>query len=133
MAAEDERRDKAPTRPSTGGALLWTAASLPLPGVAHLRMRRRFAGTVILGAYLAGIAALALWAFRIGTHESGAMTALAGMAVRDHWLLGVMGAVFAVVVLIAAKLIRDRRAHKGGCGCGCEGCASAGLCHPPKR
>ncbi|MFE1169157.1 LCP family protein [Nocardiopsis sp. NPDC058789] len=107
MAAEDERRDEAPTRLSTGRALLWTAASLPLPGVAHLRMRRRFAGTVILGAYLAGIAALALWAFRIGTHESGAMTALAGMAVRDHWLLGVMGAVFAVVVLWLTVIVHS--------------------------
>lgn len=107
MAAEDERRDKAPTRLSTGRALLWTAASLPLPGVAHLRMRRRFAGTVLLGAYLAGIAALVFWLFRIGTHESGAMTVLAGMAVQDRWLLGLMGAVFVVVVLWLTVIVHS--------------------------
>ncbi|WP_017587017.1 LCP family protein [Nocardiopsis ganjiahuensis] len=107
MAAEDERREKAPTRPSTGGALLWTAASLPLPGVAHLRMRRRTAGIVILGAYLAGIAALVLWSVRLGAHDAGAMTALAGMAVQDRWLLGVMGAVFVTAVLWLTVIVHS--------------------------
>lgn len=107
MAAEDEQRDQAPTRPSTGGALLWTVASLPIPGVAHLRMRRRTAGAVILGAYLAGIAALALWLVRLGAHEAGAMTVLAGMAVQGRWLLGAMGAVFVIAVLWLTVIVHS--------------------------
>ena len=43
--------------------------------------------------------------------------------------------VFGVLFLIIAKAIKDHKNHKGGCGCGCENCASAGLCHPqsPKQ
>lgn len=107
MAAEDEQPEKAPARPGTGGALLWTAASLPLPGAAHLRMGRRGAGSVILGAYLLGAAALALWLVRLGAHEAGPATALAGMAVQDHWLLGAMGAVFVVAVLWLTVIVHS--------------------------
>ncbi|GHC87278.1 hypothetical protein GCM10007079_31290 [Nocardiopsis terrae] len=107
MAAEDERRDEAPTRLSTGRALLWTAASLPLPGVAHLRMGRRVAGAVALGAYLLGIAALALWLYLLDAHESGSLTVLAGMAVQNRWLLGGMGAVFVVTVLWLAVIVHS--------------------------
>lgn len=34
-----------------------------------------------------------------------------------------------IVVLIVSKLIRDRKHGKSSCGCGCENCASAGMCH----
>ena len=111
MAAEDERRDEAPERqsgrPGTGGALLWTAASVPFPGAAHLRMGRRRAGVLILGLYLLGIVALGLGAYLLGAHESGAMTVLAGMAVQDVWLLGAMGAVFAVAVLWMSVIVHS--------------------------
>ncbi|MFJ9554553.1 LCP family protein [Nocardiopsis sp. NPDC101807] len=107
MAAEDDQRDEAPARLSTGRALLWTAASVPLPGLAHLRMRRRVAGAVILGLYLAGIAALAFSAWRIGAHESGPMALLAGMAVQSRWLLGAMGLVFVAAVLWLAVVLHS--------------------------
>ncbi|MEU3306677.1 LCP family protein [Nocardiopsis sp. NPDC055551] len=111
MAAEDERPDEAPEprsgRPSTGGALLWTAVSVPFPGAAHLRMGRRKAGALILGLYLLGIVALGLWAYRLGAHESGAMTVLAGMAVQDMWLLGAMGAVFVVAVVWMSVIVHS--------------------------
>ncbi|WP_082020820.1 FeoB-associated Cys-rich membrane protein [Candidatus Soleaferrea massiliensis] len=35
----------------------------------------------------------------------------------------------AIVALIVAKLIRDRRKGKSSCGCGCENCPSSGMCH----
>lgn len=111
MAAEDERRDEAPEhqsgRPSTGGALLWTAVSVPFPGAAHLRMGRRKAGSLILGLYLLGVIALGLWAYRLGAHESGTMTVLAGMAVQDIWLLGAMGAVFVVAVVWMSVIVHS--------------------------
>lgn len=111
MAAEDERRDEAPERrsgrPSTGGALLWTAVSVPFPGAAHLRMGRRKAGLLILGLYLLGVLALGLWAYRLGAHESGTMTVLAGMAVQDVWLLGVMGAVFVIAVVWMSVIVHS--------------------------
>lgn len=33
------------------------------------------------------------------------------------------------VALIVRKMIQDKKAGKSGCGCGCEGCPSAGACH----
>lgn len=112
MAAEDERRDAAPKRPSTerpstGGALLWTAASLPFPGVAHLRMGRKAAGGLVLGTYLLGITALVVWLLRLGAHESTTVTTLAGLAVREQVLLGAMVAVFVVVVLWLAVIVHS--------------------------
>jgi hypothetical protein len=39
-------------------------------------------------------------------------------------------AVLAVVVLIVAKMVRDKRAGKHiGCDCGCETCPHSGACH----
>lgn len=36
----------------------------------------------------------------------------------------------AVVVWIAASLIKKKRSGKAvGCGCGCDGCPSASICH----
>lgn len=107
MTAEDDQRDGAPARPSTGRALLWTAASVPLPGLAHLRMRRRVAGAVILGAYLAGILGLVVWGWRLGADETGTMALVAGMALQDRWLLSAMGVVFAVAVLWLAVIVHS--------------------------
>lgn len=45
----------------------------------------------------------------------------------------VIGAiVFAVIVLIIAKMIKDRRKGKSSCGCGCSNCPSSGICHNNK-
>ena len=40
--------------------------------------------------------------------------------------------VFGIIALVLIRVIRDKKAHKGSCGCGCRGCASAGICHPEK-
>lgn len=34
-----------------------------------------------------------------------------------------------IVVLIVAKLYRDRKRGKTTCGCGCDHCPSSGMCH----
>ena len=34
-----------------------------------------------------------------------------------------------IVSLIITKLIRDKKKGKNSCGCGCENCPSAGICH----
>lgn len=34
-----------------------------------------------------------------------------------------------LVVLVVRKMIRDRKAGKSGCGCGCDHCAMHGNCH----
>ena len=34
-----------------------------------------------------------------------------------------------VSTLIVRKMLRDRRAGKTSCGCGCEHCAMSGRCH----
>ncbi len=39
-------------------------------------------------------------------------------------------AVAAVLALVAWKIVRDHRRHKGGCGGGCGSCPNAGFCHP---
>lgn len=39
-----------------------------------------------------------------------------------------VGAIVAAIIVFAA--LRTHKARKaGGCGCGCEGCASASSCH----
>lgn len=40
--------------------------------------------------------------------------------------------VFAIVVAVAIKLIRDKKNRKSSCSCGCDGCPSAGICHQDK-
>ena len=50
--------------------------------------------------------------------------------ITANWGSLLVGALLALVLaLIIRKLIRDKR-DTGGCGCGCSGCASKGLCHP---
>lgn len=43
------------------------------------------------------------------------------------WIAG--GAVALLVGAIVWKIVRDRRAHKGGCGCNCANCPG---CHREK-
>ncbi|MFB8766112.1 LCP family protein [Nocardiopsis alba] len=112
MAAEDEQRDEeAPKRPNerlgTGRALLWTALSVPFPGSAHLRMGRRRAGGLILGAYLLGIVALIAAVVWLSTHGSDAVTVVAALAVQDRWLLGAMIAVFVVAILWLSIIVHS--------------------------
>ena len=38
-----------------------------------------------------------------------------------------------IVVLVIRKQIRDRLSGRTSCGCGCENCASRGLCHPERN
>ncbi|MBR0139111.1 MAG: FeoB-associated Cys-rich membrane protein [Firmicutes bacterium] len=39
----------------------------------------------------------------------------------------------AVVFLIVRKMIRDRKAGKHSCGCGCSACPMSGSCHNKER
>lgn len=34
-----------------------------------------------------------------------------------------------IVSLIIIKLVRDKKNGKSSCGCGCENCPNAGICH----
>ncbi len=42
--------------------------------------------------------------------------------------------VIALIVLVMAAVVRGqwkkRKSGKSGCGCGCDGCPSKGMCHP---
>lgn len=38
----------------------------------------------------------------------------------------------AVVATIVIKLVKNRRAGKSSCGCGCAGCAMKNACHKRK-
>lgn len=35
-----------------------------------------------------------------------------------------------IVTAIILRMVKNRRAGKGGCGCNCGGCPNAGACHP---
>ncbi len=37
--------------------------------------------------------------------------------------------VLAIVVAIVVKQIKNHKAGKSSCGCGCENCPSASMCH----
>lgn len=37
--------------------------------------------------------------------------------------------VFGIVAAIVIKMVRDKKAHKGGCSCGCSGCGNQAFCH----
>ncbi|MDT0302785.1 LCP family protein [Streptomonospora wellingtoniae] len=88
---------------STWRALLWTAGSLPLPGLAHLRMRRRLAGGIILGCYLVLVAAGAAGAFAVnGDAMRGAQ-----LAVQGRWLFTAAAAAFAIAVLWMTVIVHS--------------------------
>ncbi len=38
--------------------------------------------------------------------------------------------ILAVFAAIVVSEVKKRRNGKGGCGCGCDHCPSAGACHP---
>ncbi|GAA4919830.1 LCP family protein [Streptomonospora salina] len=93
---EEPGAPEAASRPATTArALLWTAASLPVPGIAHLRMRRRAAGWAILCCYLVLVAAAAVGAFLV----NGDVMRGAQLAVQGRWLLTASVAAFAIAVL----------------------------------
>ena len=47
----------------------------------------------------------------------------------QYWGTILIGAVLlGIVILIVVKRIRDHQKGKSSCGCGCEHCASSGLC-----
>lgn len=35
-----------------------------------------------------------------------------------------------IVAAVIARIVKDKKTGKGGCGCGCKGCANAPYCHP---
>ena len=37
-----------------------------------------------------------------------------------------------LVGAVVVRMVKDKKTGKGGCGCGCKGCANAPYCHPPK-
>jgi hypothetical protein len=39
----------------------------------------------------------------------------------------------AIVAAILVHLVGKKKRGESSCGCNCEGCASAGLCHPKKK
>ena len=43
------------------------------------------------------------------------------------WILGIVIANSVVAVIV--KKVKDQKAGKSGCGCGCSGCLSKGQCH----
>ena len=49
--------------------------------------------------------------------------------VQNWGTILVSAILLAVVILIVVKLYRDRKKGKSSCGCGCENCPSAGMCH----
>ncbi|HWS29306.1 MAG TPA: FeoB-associated Cys-rich membrane protein [Clostridia bacterium] len=47
-----------------------------------------------------------------------------------NWGTLVVGlVVLAIVAAVVVKMVRDKKKNKGGCACGCDGCASSDLCH----
>ena len=44
----------------------------------------------------------------------------------------VLSIVAAVAAGVLVYLLRQRKAGKSGCGCGCANCPSKGICHPDK-
>ncbi|WP_434309754.1 FeoB-associated Cys-rich membrane protein [Hominifimenecus sp. rT4P-3] len=50
--------------------------------------------------------------------------------------LGTVGvSIFLLVILalVIRSMIRNRKSGKSSCGCGCEHCASSGICHSQER
>lgn len=39
----------------------------------------------------------------------------------------------AIIGLIVFRLVKDKRAGKSSCGCGCGGCAMKDKCHPTDK
>lgn len=49
-----------------------------------------------------------------------------------------MGTAIVLIILVVIvgriifKMVKDKKAGKSSCGCGCKGCANASLCHKGK-
>lgn len=44
----------------------------------------------------------------------------------------VLGMVVSLFAFVLFKEIKKRKSGKGGCACGCSGCAMKGVCHAEK-
>ncbi|GAA3726107.1 LCP family protein required for cell wall assembly [Spinactinospora alkalitolerans] len=97
----DEQRRERPN--GTGRALLWTAGSTLVPGIAHLRTGRRWAGGLILFCYVALIAAAVVGAVLL----NGDVIRGARIAVQGRWLLTAAALAFAVAVLWMTVIIHS--------------------------
>lgn len=50
----------------------------------------------------------------------------------ENWGTLLIGAlVLLAVILIVVRLHGNRKKGKSSCGCGCDNCPSAGMCHKP--
>lgn len=55
-----------------------------------------------------------------------------------EWLSENLGTIVALIILavvvawIVISLVKDKKAGKSSCGCGCENCALRGKCHGAK-
>lgn len=47
--------------------------------------------------------------------------------VMIDWIIGIL--IAAALAAIVIKKVKDKKAGKSGCGCGCSGCPSKGKCH----
>ncbi|MFW5417495.1 LCP family protein [Nocardiopsis sp. CNT-189] len=92
---EADGKESDRNRSGTGRALLLTAASVVLPGIAHLRSGRRAAGITILSLYALLIAGAVAAAFVL----AGNIARGARMAVQSEWLLTAGAAAFVLAVL----------------------------------
>ncbi|MGM9652186.1 MAG: FeoB-associated Cys-rich membrane protein [Eubacteriales bacterium] len=54
------------------------------------------------------------------------------------WITGniatilICAALIAVVAVVIAGLVRDKKKGRSSCGCGCANCPMGGSCHPTK-
>jgi LCP family protein required for cell wall assembly len=103
-AEEDDTHDEALTAPRGGaslrGALLVTAASALLPGLAHIRAGRARTGGAMIVAFGLAVTAAAV---AVGRHEE----ALPSTAAQPNWLTVCAVAAGAVAVIWTTLLIRS--------------------------
>ena len=116
MASPGDEQQEAAARPSgLGRALLLTATSLVLPGIAHLRTGRRTAGIILLSGYALAIAAIVAG----GVLVFGDVALGASMAVQGRWLLtasavAFVGTVVWMAVVVHSWVITRPRPSRGG-------------------
>lgn len=101
-------------------ALLLAACSIVLPGVAHLRARRRVTGWVLLAAYLVALAGAA---YLVMYQRS----LLIRLSVQPRWLTGAMYAAIALGLLWALLVGRSYRVLRPA-GIGRRERLAGGLC-----
>ncbi|TDQ53335.1 LCP family protein [Actinorugispora endophytica] len=100
----ERRTEQAHSRPKgMGRALLWTAGSLVVPGIAHLRTGHRLAGGLILACYLLLVGGAVTAALLL----SGDLLQGARMAVQGRWLLTASVVAFVLAVLWMTVVIHS--------------------------